>query len=856
MFRAFEQGIYWPRWFQTVYNGLGAPTFHHYSPGLYWLVAAGQWTGSRLDQAVKIVVTAALILSGFGVYAWLRYTFSPEASLAGATLYLFHPHILTRAFYFVGDYPQLLAFLLLPACLWAFTALHTQSRARYWLAAVITLAALILSHNLMAMVGAGILTLYWLLLAAGYRKPHGLLRCAVAALLAALLSAGFWLPALADLSLVQIDNARQGFFHYSNHFLSWSDLISVQSFVIDSRAGNALKPPITFGAASWLAVAAGLSSSLFVICKERRIWGVAGALFALAVLTLSLPVSEPLWRTVPALDFVQFPSRFLAIAPLGALPAAALAIDAWQPGRRWLPALTLVMTFILFLFPYLFPAYTSFSPFLPMKTLTAEDTRLYEQLGDAWGMTGSNEFLIRGANWDIITGQTAEPSATRLTWRSPHEGIADLSEQTEPMLLRLHFHPGWSAGERATLTQGPAGWTQVTELRQPAQPLMIRWEGTAWQRWGERLSLVGLLASIAGLLFLNHRRKGRGERTASSSLTSPLGAMVACVFVLVVARYTLDRSGGAPFVRHSPPGQLAFAVEGQPITLGDATTYQVTLLGWELLSSATPKPGDTVIVRLYWQPHGRIDEQLNGFLHLYTPSLKRSWVVKNRGSGRPDSQWWNPDKYYVDELRLTIPLDTPPVTYSLVAGLVSSDGARLAVPGSTDGVVHLRSLEVAPTRPGLLQRERPIIRARADTADGLRLQGYDLQTANSHESQAHSGSILRLFWETTAQGPATDWITYVHLHDPQGERIAQFDGPALAGLQPTSHWQTDALYIDQRQISLPTDLPPGTYLFRIGLYNFSSGERLPFRPDPDDQAHFENSQLLVPLTIPEESAEE
>ena len=231
VFRAFGQGVYWPRWFPTVYNGLGAPTFHHYSPGLYWLVAAVHGAGIRLDQALKFVLSAALLLSGFGVYAWLRYAFSPVASLAGAALFLFHPYIWTRAFYFIGDHPQLLGLLLLPVCLWAFTALHTQSRIRHWVAAVVTLAALAVSHNLTAMVGAGALSLYWLLLAAGYRRPDGLLRCAVAALLAALLSAGFWLPALADLPLVQIDKAREEYLSFQQSFSQLAGpLISPVSF--------------------------------------------------------------------------------------------------------------------------------------------------------------------------------------------------------------------------------------------------------------------------------------------------------------------------------------------------------------------------------------------------------------------------------------------------------------------------------------------------------------------------------------------------------------------------------------------------------------------------------------------------
>ena len=857
MYRAFEQGVYWPRWVPDAYNGLGAPIFHHYSPGLYWLAAAALGAGIGLDQALKLIVTAALLLSGLGVYGWLRHAFSPEAGLAGAALYLLHLHILTRSFYYVGDHPRLLALLLLPVCLWAFTALHMQSRVRYWLAAVASLVALVFSHNLTAVVGAGVLALYWLLLAAGYRRPDGLLRCALAALLAALLSAGFWLPALADLSLVQIDNGTKGHFYFGNHFLNWWQLFRFQSPVQDSHAGNTLLPltSLGFGAASWLALAAGLASSLFAAGRERRGWGLAGVLFALAMLTLTLRVSEPLWETVPGFSFLQFPFRFLSIAPLGVLPAAALAVDVWPTSRRWLPGLTLLMGSILVLFPYLFPAHTSRGPFTPVQTWDAADIRLHEQTSRVWGMTGSNEFLVRGAYMRVIVGQTAQANATRLTWRSPHEAVADLSGQTEPILLRLHFHPGWSAGERAEMSPGPAGWVQVTKLRNPDQPLVVRWEGTGWQRWGERLSLIGLLATIAGLLFLAFRRRQEVERieppSRSSLLTSrssrlTLSAMVGCVLVMVAAFNVIDRSSGGPFLRHSPPGQLAFTVEGQPVTLGDASSPQVTLLGWELLSGTTPKPGGRIRVRLYWQGHGPINEDLYGFLHLYTPSLQRSWAVDNRDSiPRPGTQWWNPDKYYIDDLRLSLPVDLPPVSYSLVAGMVSSSGARLTVPGSPDNLVHLRELSITPVRPGFFQKERPTTVAQADTADGLRLQGYDLLSAAD-------APTLRLFWET-GDGVANDWITYIHLHSPQGERIAQFDGPALAGLQPTGQWEADALYIDRRQLVLPTGLAPGTYLFRIGLYSFASAERLPLRPDGDVQGHFEDGQLLIPITIPADS---
>ena len=177
--------------------------------------------------------------------------------------------------------------------------------------------------------------------------------------------------------------------------------------------------------------------------------------------------------------------------------------------------------------------------------------------------------------------------------------------------------------------------------------------------------------------------------------------------------------------------------------------------------------------------------------------------------------------------------------------MVSSAGERLTVPDSPDNLVHLRELAVSPVRPGFFQKERLTTVARAGTADGLRLQGYDLVSTPE-------GPTLRLFWETGA-GVANDWITYVHLHDAQGEHIAQFDGPALDGLQSTSQWQMDALYIDRRQLVFPTGLAPGTYLLRVGLYSFASGERLPFQPDGDGQGHFEDGQLLIPITMPPDS---
>ena len=846
--RSLEQGVYWPRWFPAVYNGLGSPIFHHYIPGFHWLVAAGHRFGLGLDQALKLVVTVVLVLSGFGVYAWLRYAFGLAASLTAAVLYMLHPALVTRMFYYGGDFPQTSALLILPLSLWAFSALHARASAPSWAAAILSLAALVLFHTLMATVGAGVLLAYWLLLAIGSRNPAGLLRCALAAVAAALLSAGFWLPALGDLSLIQYENAQARLAHFSEFFLDWWQLVGFQSPILDCRAGNPLAPLETFGAGAWLALAVGLLSSSFSVGAGRRVWVIGGALVALGSLALASPLSRPVWEAVPALGIFQYPSRFLLIAPLGALPVTAWAVDAWSERRRWLPALVLIAAQVLVAFPYLFPGHTPmFSPFRPLKTLSEADTHKLEPIANAWGMSSFNEFLVEGADLRVSTGVTTGPAATSPTWHSPHLASVDLLGQSEPALIRVHYHPAWSAGGRAKLARGPAGWVQATELQDPSQPLLIRWGGTTWQRWGERLSLLGLVATLAGTLFFVLRRP-RPETWASELPVSSMriaGIMTACLFAVVAGRYALDLSPSGPFLRHSPPGELAFDVEGQSAALGDQRSGQVMLLGWELLTSDTPSPGDTIGVRFYWQALSKLPDDFHTFLHLHTPALQRSWAVENQGVLRPPTRVWDPAKYYIETMRLHLPKDIPPVTYTLVAGMVTSTGERLVVPDSVNDLVHLREMAVAPLRPGFLQGERPQVEANAATTDALRLQGYDLVPRNQQSNQL----TLRLFWET-GNGAARDWITYIHLTDSQGNLAAQFDGPAFAGLEPTSSWHTDALYIDRREIDLPAELAPGDYLFRIGLYSFETGERLPFEPDDDETTSFENGQLLIPLRLP------
>ena len=135
------------------------------------------------------------------------------------------------------------------------------------------------------------------------------------------------------------------------------------------------------------------------------------------------------------------------------------------------------------------------------------------------------------------------------------------------------------------------------------------------------------------------------------------------------------------------------------------------------MSDDTAAPAETVGVRLNRQALPELPDECHTFLHLHTPAIQRSWAVENQGVLRPPTRVWDPQKYNIETMRLRLPEDIPPISYTLVAGMVSSLGERLTVPGSVNDLVHLHKMVVTPLRPGFLQSEWPSSRVRPGSED-------------------------------------------------------------------------------------------------------------------------------------------
>jgi len=110
----------------------------------------------------------------------------------------------------------------------------------------------------------------------------------------------------------------------------------------------------------------------------------------------------------------------------------------------------------------------------------------------------------------------------------------------------------------------------------------------------------------------------------------------------------------------------------------------------------------------------------------------------------------------------------------------------------------------------------------------IRLIGYELHTPEIKPGEEIS---LTLYWQADAR-PEHDYKIFVHILDASGAIVAQHDNMPKNNSLPTTHWQDGSRIDDVHRIPLAPDLPAGEYRVALGMYLYSTGERLPvYRPN-------------------------
>ncbi|HSM58514.1 MAG TPA: DUF6541 family protein [Candidatus Sulfomarinibacteraceae bacterium] len=726
--RLVRGGELYPRWAPNFYFGYGYPIFNYYAPLAYYLGLPFELL-PRVDAvaAVKVIFVLAPVAGALGVYGFVRDHWSRSAAYVASAAFVYAPYVQYVDPHARGDLAEVLSLGLFPLALWALSRLHRKPGPGTWLVAVLLIAAVILAHNLMAMVFFAMLSAWaiWQLglhlraRAGGAILPGELLWLFGALGLGVAVAAFFWLPVALEQEAVNLTSliGDGSHFDFRNHFLTVRELLGPTAWLDWGATEPAFR--LNLGLAQWILAALGVIALLTGTARQRA-QAAYFALGAALLILMMLRASQPIWEVVPLLPYMQFPWRLLgAVAAIlavlggvgvdallnlrianetarnkvrqttgGAGGAVRLVGQFWA--SRWVPAVFVAFIIILALPLTLVPPWLE----TPWDT-SARGVANIERQGRWLGTTSTADFVpqtvdvIPRPEEGILADFEAGRPLDRVNRAALPDGVQVETERLRPLhtryqvsspddfLLRLFLFdfPGWEArvdGQPVETELGRPEGFLVVPVPAGEHVVELAFTETPVRRLSWLLSAAGLLLSL-GLAVVLWRGAPLQRSPPAQPVRPKPGTSAPVLFVaglLLIVGILLEPMG---MLHHRSTGDVAIPAQHDVyVDFGG----QIALIGFDAPQAA--RPGQRAPVTLYWKGQQALDVNFQVFLHLQAPDGTIVAQSDKLNPGDFPTRRWPSDRYVRDAHTLHLGDDLQPGAYALSTGVwMQDEGWRL-----------------------------------------------------------------------------------------------------------------------------------------------------------------------------------
>jgi hypothetical protein len=499
MARCFADGQIPCRWVLDLGYGFGYPLFNYYPPLPYLIGQPFHWLGFQYIDIVKIVGILGFVVCGLSMYLLAREFWGRSGGILASAVYTYAPYH-SVDFYVRGAMNEFWAMALFPLIFWAAYRLIKYQNRKFIPLLSLTIAALMLSHNLMLLIFAPVLVLwclFWL-----WRKSNvtmsQFINLTVSALWSLGLAAFFTLPVLFESRFAHVETLTIGYFNFLAHFLDLKQIFfRINWGYGESVYGSGDTMSFALGYLQWILPVIVLLMIFFIKkIRDHKYPILLFLLFTLTSLFFSHYKSTPLWLKVPPLQFLQFPWRFLTLAVFCAsfVSGAVVLIN-----RKLLPPLLLLL--LLLNANYFRPR-----EWYPDMT----DAQKFSGKSWNWQVTGSIfDYLPiyaplpprdpAGGDVGITSG---EGTYSRLAKRTNfQEYSVDISTPQAIVELQTFYFPGWRVyldGQEMPVDpkRDPLLGRMQIDVPSGRHTITARFGNTPIRTLGNVLSFISLVAII------------------------------------------------------------------------------------------------------------------------------------------------------------------------------------------------------------------------------------------------------------------------------------------------------------------------------------------------------------------------
>ncbi len=298
------------RWVPDMGFGFGYPLFNFYGVFAYYIGALISFIVGYIGAA-KALFFIPLVLGGVSMYFLAKELFGKIPGFVGAILYLFAPY---RALdtYVRGAIAESFAMAIIPLVLYFILKLIKEGKDKYYLAGSLSLAAFLLSHNIMTLLFGPVVfltTLYFL----KDNNWHNYKKTIWVFITGIGLAAFFIFPAYLEKNLVQSDSLTRAELDFRSQFVKVGQLFFDRSWNYKGATPQS-KETISYQIGWpywWIVIIVFLT---LVVSKKKNKTLPAGLLLIFIISTfMTHNKSSAIWEFFKILKYVQFPWRFLSL---------------------------------------------------------------------------------------------------------------------------------------------------------------------------------------------------------------------------------------------------------------------------------------------------------------------------------------------------------------------------------------------------------------------------------------------------------------------------------------------------------------------------------------------------------------
>jgi len=526
MARSLQAGEFPVQWSQNFGSGYGMPLFLFYGPLPFFVGSLFYLLGVPGVESMKILFVLSNVIAFAGMYNLMK-RWGRTSGLLAATAFLWAPY---RALdiYVRGALSEVVALSLLPWILhWSFATIEKRRFA--WFGVALSVAAVILSHNLTALIALPFLfTLSLVFLVLQQRGFwNNALRLTASYITGVALSAFYVLPLFAEKSFTIVDEITSGYFDFRLHFLfirqfftaAWGYTGSTYgpedgiSFHL-GRAVLAMAIVATFCAVGKLLRHKSYHKfqlSTFMKLEKKSLLILFTSLALAVSLFFTLGRSTVVWESVPFLAYIQFPWRFLTIATVFISMLAGFWLSTLRSFFwRWTALLLGILLIVGTQFSYHQPAgYLDTNAELyssePGHIRTAASEVLFDYLPKTFDrelppISSEERITIQGVDQQNLSWQT-----------NTHTELLVSTAATAGATIRWNIadFPGWQYavnGEKVNPRINDSGLAEY-QAAEPVATIAATFSSTPIRQLGNLISLSTLLLSVGILVWQN--RKGK-----------------------------------------------------------------------------------------------------------------------------------------------------------------------------------------------------------------------------------------------------------------------------------------------------------------------------------------------------------